>query len=297
MSTIINGMGRVGIRTFVPSSTPSYLLDTYGGAAAGYSLRKLSSTYTGNAIRVRRSSDNAEQNIGFDGSGNLDTTSLLAFVGAGNGAVTTWYDQSGSGNNAINTTASQQPEIVISGAINTINSKPSIRFANSFQRFLYVNSTTVLNIQDCLSTFSVVQFVSNNDNYPMIMSKGYGTDGAYSLGQYSVSTNKINIVIESEFIQFASGVTSNGQQYLFSNTNTTGTNGIKMYQNNTLYGQATTSNDLTGSNSYKFNIGRNDRDSAYYINGNIQEIICYPTYQQTNLSPINTNINSYYSIY
>jgi hypothetical protein len=41
-------------------------------AAVAYSLRKVSSSYSGNAIQVRRSLDNATLNIGFDGSGNLD---------------------------------------------------------------------------------------------------------------------------------------------------------------------------------------------------------------------------------
>ena len=35
------------------------------GTGAAYSLRQLSTTYTGNAIRVRRALDNTEQNIGF----------------------------------------------------------------------------------------------------------------------------------------------------------------------------------------------------------------------------------------
>ena len=48
------------------------LLDLYPSAAAAYSVRKLRAAYTGNAIRVRRSSDNTEQNIGFDATGNLD---------------------------------------------------------------------------------------------------------------------------------------------------------------------------------------------------------------------------------
>jgi len=60
----------------------SYLLDTYNGAAAAYSLRKLRNAYAGSAIRVRRSSDNTSQDIGFDANGNLDTTSMLNFVGA-----------------------------------------------------------------------------------------------------------------------------------------------------------------------------------------------------------------------
>lgn len=59
------------------------LLDTYSGAAAAYSLRQLSSTYSGDAVRVRRSSDNTEQNIGFV-SNELDTATLETFVKSGN---------------------------------------------------------------------------------------------------------------------------------------------------------------------------------------------------------------------
>ncbi len=76
----------------------NYVLDTYPGAIAGYSLRKLSAYYTGPVIRVRRDSDNAEQDIGFtfsyEGS-KLDENALTAFVGSASGFVTRWYDQSG----------------------------------------------------------------------------------------------------------------------------------------------------------------------------------------------------------
>jgi len=96
-------------------STP-LLLDTYGGSAVAYSLRKLSSTYSGSAIRVRRSSDNAEQDIGFV-SGDLDTSSLLSFVGAGSGYITTWYDQSGNTNDATQATLARQAQIVSSGSL------------------------------------------------------------------------------------------------------------------------------------------------------------------------------------
>lgn len=77
------------------------------------SLRKLYSTAT-NCIRVRRSSDNTEQNIGFAGN-SLDTATLLSFVGAGNGFVVTFYDQTGNGENATQSTAANQPRIVNSG--------------------------------------------------------------------------------------------------------------------------------------------------------------------------------------
>jgi len=55
------------------------LLDQYGDAAAAYSLRKLRSGYTGSAIRVRRSSDNTERDMGF-WNNELDTIALLDWV-------------------------------------------------------------------------------------------------------------------------------------------------------------------------------------------------------------------------
>lgn len=64
----------------VTPPAPQLLLDTYPNAALAYSLRKLRTDYLGNAIRVRRSSDNTEQNIGFVGN-DLDTTTMLDFVG------------------------------------------------------------------------------------------------------------------------------------------------------------------------------------------------------------------------
>ena len=58
------------------------LLDLFPNAAAAYSLRKLRAAYSGAAVRVRRSSDNTEQDIGFTAQGELDTASLLSFVNA-----------------------------------------------------------------------------------------------------------------------------------------------------------------------------------------------------------------------
>lgn len=48
--------------------------------------------YTGPCIRVRRSSDNTEQDINFSG-GVVDTNAIASFVGSGTGYVMTWYDQ------------------------------------------------------------------------------------------------------------------------------------------------------------------------------------------------------------
>jgi len=77
-------LGILASSVFGSGSVSQYILDLYGNSASAFSLRKLSQTYTGSAIRVRRSSDNAEQDIGFDSAGSLDETSLSSFVGSGN---------------------------------------------------------------------------------------------------------------------------------------------------------------------------------------------------------------------
>jgi len=69
--------------------------DAFGGVTAYYSLRQFTEAETLNAIRVRRSSDDTEQDIGFDANGDLDSTALLAFV---NEDVDTYTSDFTSGN-------------------------------------------------------------------------------------------------------------------------------------------------------------------------------------------------------
>jgi len=99
-------------------------LNQFPGAILGLSLDKLDKNYTGSAIKVRRSSDNAELDIGFV-DGILDTASLLDFVGSGNGFVSVIYDQVGS-NNMTQTTANLQGQIVSNGSVILKGGKPCI---------------------------------------------------------------------------------------------------------------------------------------------------------------------------
>jgi len=113
------------------------LLDEYPGAYAAYSLRQLSDSYDGSVIRVRRSSDNAEQDIGFNAEGWLDTDALSVFVGTGpsdTGYVTAWYDQTG-GEAMMNNDTIRQPYVVHEGKIITDeNDNPSLYFVDADDR-------------------------------------------------------------------------------------------------------------------------------------------------------------------
>jgi hypothetical protein len=99
-------------------------LNQFPNASLGLSLDKLDKSYTGSAIKVRRSSDNTELDIGFV-NGILDTATLLDFVGSGNGFVSIIYDQVGS-NNMTQTTANLQGQIVSNGEVILKGGKPCI---------------------------------------------------------------------------------------------------------------------------------------------------------------------------
>lgn len=120
---------------FSEGAAPTDLLDLYPGALMAYSTgRRLRDGYTGALFRVRRSSDNAEQDIGFVAeTGLVDTSALTTFVGAGNGFVTTLYDHSTSGWNFTQTTAGAQPRIVAAGVVDVLgtNSVPTMVFGGS----------------------------------------------------------------------------------------------------------------------------------------------------------------------
>jgi len=151
---------KLGILASSQQQAAALLLDVYPGAAAAYSLRKLRTAYTGFCCQVRRSSDNTTQDINFVGN-VIDTTSLLTFCGAGNGFVSIWYDQSGNGRNANNATLADQPQIVNSGSVISVNSKPSLQIdTTDFLSFTAINL-----VGASKTTFGVIKRNSGTSNF------------------------------------------------------------------------------------------------------------------------------------
>ena len=134
-------------------------------ASGAYGLRRLSRFWTGAAIRVMRTSDNSELDIGFIGE-DLDVVTLLAFVGSDNGEIVIWYDQSGNGRHAVSTTAARRPRIVSNGAIETQNGRPTLLFDGVNDYFVM---TSPLNSNN--ATINAVSKLSKTI-----------VDGAYILG-------------------------------------------------------------------------------------------------------------------
>jgi hypothetical protein len=125
------------------SNFQTYLLDTYTGAKAAYSVRKLRKLFYGPCVRLRRSTDNAESDFGFY-NGWLDLNSIYAWHSTpGNISIAKWYDQSGNGLDMTQATAAQQP--VYQTAVTVLNNKPGFLFNAASSQFLS-------RAQDVLST-------------------------------------------------------------------------------------------------------------------------------------------------
>lgn len=114
----------MGLMAPAPSVLPPRLLDSVSAFMVGaFGMRLLRANYIGPAIRVRRSSDNSERDIGFV-SGLLDTASLLTFCGQGDGFLSKWYDQTSLGQDLGQVTAANQPRVVTSGVVATLSGAP-----------------------------------------------------------------------------------------------------------------------------------------------------------------------------
>jgi hypothetical protein len=304
---------------YVPFASANLLLDQYSGAAAAYSLRKLRTAYSGSAIRVRRSNDNTEQDIGFTLLGDLDTASLKTFVGANSGFVTTWYNQGDSTSlDFTQTTAASQPRIINAGTIDRQNGDPSVFFdgsndfmdvASSTNRFNYLHNGTVGFIS------SVVRFgTASNPNNAYVLLDNKGTSAnlrGYSFfyddrssvprnNAYVVTIgNALNNVVNNVLADAITPNTLNLITQINDPSNATAASRNIGYVNNGSAIQANTSTNLanTGDALTNMRLGRLSNATTLPLLGNVSEIIIWNSNQSSNRTAIQNNINSYYGIY
>jgi hypothetical protein len=279
------GSANADSNTVIPTALANLLLDTYTGAAVAYSLRQLRTAYTGAAIRVRRSSDNAEQDINFVG-GDLDTSSLLSFVGAGNGFITTWYDQSGNANNSTQATATSQAQIVSSGAVITDPNTSKITTTWTDDRY---DLTTGISPNTRYLSLNVVNRTATSNDF-------------YSLG---TATFGGGVNSQSPFVWFAT--TGNINSYMptaltHGTNNTTGAFIVTSEKNasnlKTIYvdgvALATTATEAPSAGNNFIYFGRSGNN---FITGQLSEYIYWNSEQSANRTGIETNVNTYWNAY
>src|SRR5262245_43487648 len=129
--------------------------DIVSSARGWWGLRAYSNAVIGsNVVRLRRSSDSAEQNFTTLSTGALDEASITSFAGGSNLFVVTLFDQSGNAKDCTQSSASAQPPFIR----NAIGSKSAIEPVGASVTRLESTSTISFN-----SPFSTM-FVGHEDS-------------------------------------------------------------------------------------------------------------------------------------
>ena len=268
-------------------------------AAAAYSLRNLSASYTGNVVDVRRSSDDTEES--FTAAEVADGT-LVAWVGAGNdGFVSQWYDQSGNGNHATQGTPASQPKIVDGGSLVS----GGLEF-DGVDDGLFTSSNLTDTIQSA-TIFALTQDGVTSGTASMVRIRPNGNFGNFDGFIWEKTTS--DTYGANTFIEGANGVVSasvagQGTRNTSKNLNTLiyQQSQILAYENGAL--DATLTNNSSGSVPVgdvtlvdQLWLGQNFDDNARPFNGTMSEVIIYFTDQSANRAAIEANINNQYDIY
>lgn len=269
------------------------LLDDYSNAVVGYSLRKLSSDYTGNAIKVTPDGSTFTD-IGFDSNGELDTASLPS---DDNLYVSTWYDQVGN-KDMTQTSLASMPVIKSGGNVIKVNNKPSVSFATG--RLMRIGSNTS-NQVDITSKNLTHILVTDLDTDPAL--REYMLTGSSS----SNGNWYFKGLTNGDDFYYQSG----GQQFFFGNPS--GGWPISLFQPNIFI---VTHGDVGGNVKFYIN-ANNPRTYGLAVNGTGQhqmwtianpiatnvttqkmaEYVLFDVDYDSSVSDINTAVNNYYGTY
>lgn len=226
------------LRSPTRTSQDKPILNIITGAVGAYGITRLNYAYNEAAIRVRRSNDNAELDVGFSNSG-IDLSTLTNFVGNNSAFIKTWYDQSGNNNNAIQTNSDNQLLLINNGILEELS------YFDGSNYHLEVANSTSLDITTAPMCVSAVIKPNNTSGY--IISKSLE----------SLATVQYGFLHDTSTLQSAVRVVLNGTAVCDSGVNTVpnnvyshvaftwdGTN-VKLYVNNILKITAPYSGTLT----------------------------------------------------
>jgi len=272
---ILYTTNKSSVRTSIESNIGDYftqntpLLDTYSGAAAAYSLRLLDSSYVGSAVEVYNGSSYAD--IGFNVFGELDTVALAAHCGSNTGRVSKWYDQSGNGLDLATSVDNDRGIIVNAGTIN-LNANGKV----------FINMT--------VSQYPIGSSIANP--YTIACVWKASTDRRFLNGtgfDYNIQSDKMRLI--SGGVTLTGTTNVNNSIINLTTASTKNGNGVlRMNGSVDVTGLATTGSIPANSIVFnRLNITNWGPEEAY-------EFIIFDD-EQGDISGIEDNINTFYSIY
>ena len=294
---LAQGSNTFGADHSATASSATFLLDDYPNAAAAYSVRLLKSDYTGPLVRIRKDTvGQPEKDFYPDfnnelslNSGDGGGTTLGSWIGSNNGYVVTWYSQAGiSGRDATQSSASAQPQIVSSGSLLTINSKPALLGSNSYYNISVPN----------YSIFSKID-VYKYANAPASNQAVYGLNDGGNNNRFELRQDGTDLEFfirenSGSFVQPAIKTQDTNQNICTTYYNE-GT--INAYINSVLE----LNSYSTGLSNPLFNqltLFATDANGIFFnLDGYIQESIFWGVDYSLDNTDIETNINDYFNIY
>jgi surface protein len=311
-----------------PLGTPT-LPGDYSGLAAAYSLRKVSSSYSGYAVEVRKASTNASASIGFDASGNLNTASLASFIRTGSETPLDAYSGLAAAYSLRKVVPSYAGDAI---EIQSGSVSQSIGF-DSFGDLDVASIASFAGSGDAFVKTWYDQSGNGNDStatsisqQPKIVSAGsvLTVDGKPAM-YFDGSDDRMDManlhgqsVLDTYFV-----VSTSDTKYLYPNVAAGGEYGVvselgsgagainyggSVYANGVLFTGGNRNNAYYFLNGYKIVIHQGASTSGWSqysfgdyngweYNGYLQELIAYTSSQASNRTYIENNINSYYGIY
>lgn len=299
-------------------SKKELLLNKYPNAAAAYSLRLLDGYYRGPLVRVRRdggvddgvevdvypdynnqlSLDSLVTNVDVhttnDGIPDADATFLKSLQSLGefvsnpnyvdggtavDATVCVWYDQSSTDgvpndNDASQNVATSQPLIVSGGVIVTENGKPAVEFDGAGDRM-----TSAATAASDFTTSVVLKALTASQTNQWLLQDTSGSD--------MLLRHKITLFDFYDGTTHDIGTAGTDQHHIFITANSSGS--VVSFDG------ADQSLGSIGNNGYTdLEIG-GDSGSRWW-HGRFNEIVIWDSYQATNRTGIEEDINSFYQI-
>jgi len=251
------------------------LLDQYPDAQAAYSLEKRRSDFDGDVLRVKRMSDGAEKNFGFDGNGELEINAIESWLGSSDGKATKWYSQleghpplepkSGSSGNL--------PVIATGGTVLTDeNGNPRLEFDDT--RWKADGLPNSIDVRS--HTYMIgLEWIDANVNQKMLFQLGDvgsnpshyyrgGTESKFSGGFYGVIWSDIAVTATAKNRSFYAAL-SRGTDDDWA-----------IYDRHSKQGGYTPDSENGAKTPTKFYLGTDNQESSTGWHGYVYEVLIYP---------------------
>lgn len=273
------------------------ILDLYPAKSA-WSVMKLSSTYSGFCARIKRLSDSATLDLGFDGD-VIDVASAQSFIGSGTGLIDRVYDQTGNGYNLNVSLLNRELVFIENGVLKTsYNNLPSFYSPDPTTGFQGLSKADFNFLHQAQASFSIVKDMGVG----VLFDSMDATSGALTRVGFNLSGGGFEVGNGSGtdyVIDYGGSLDLAKHIYAdYDCTESIPQNRSVLFLDSTQQPDNSAFGSPSVSPSFRdfMVIGRRDGDSSAPV-GHLQELIIWDSRQSSNRTAIRQNVNTRFNLY